>query len=320
MARMQSASGYGGLESTPLARPGYFNEIMNRVYERDFLPEITNSQIDERITYCHQQVQIMKAPEVGEWRTLQKNQEMIPNQVSTEAICLEVCNAAYNDIKIDQLDIRWACERWDAWEEAFLDAVYEKYVEMQRKWVLTAMIIEASPRNQGAHAGQYHKTDLGSRGNPVVVNKDNIALQVTKLQEILMDNLRWVENDMFLVVPVQFRSILAQSNYANQDWIGTGARNTSFNIDGKWEQQLCGFNVIETVQCPHVVEDDGRVCFYILAGNRDGYVYASDIVDGRIVQPERTWSAEYQMLAVWGGKMIYPECVCVAYWTFDTQE
>lgn len=87
----------------------------------------------------------MKAPEVGEWRTLQKNQEMIPNQVSTEAICLEVCNAAYNDIKIDQLDIRWACERWDAWEEAFLDAVYEKYVEMQRKWVLTAMIIEASP-------------------------------------------------------------------------------------------------------------------------------------------------------------------------------
>ena len=50
MARMQSASGYGGLESTPLARPGYFNEIMNRVYERDFLPEITNSQIDERIT------------------------------------------------------------------------------------------------------------------------------------------------------------------------------------------------------------------------------------------------------------------------------
>ena len=108
----------------------------------------------------------------------------------------------------------------------------------------------------GAHAGQYHNTDLGSRGNPVVVNKDNIALQVTKLQEILMDNLR-PDNDMFLVVPVQFRSILAQSNYANQDWIGTGARNTSFNIDGKWEQQLCGFNVIETVQCPHVVEDDG---------------------------------------------------------------
>ena len=95
------------------------------------------------------------------------------------------------------------------------------------------------------------------------------------------------------------------------------AAKTYFNTT---PQKLCGFNVIETVHCPHVVEDDGRICFYILAGNRDGYVYASDIVDGRIVQPERTWSAEYQMLAVWGGKMIYPECVCVAYWTFDTQE
>ena len=37
MAILNSASGYGGLEATPLARPGYCNEIINRVYERDFL-------------------------------------------------------------------------------------------------------------------------------------------------------------------------------------------------------------------------------------------------------------------------------------------
>lgn len=111
-APLQSASGYGGLDATPLARPGYYNEIMARVYERDFLPDITNSDIDERIIRCHQQVQILKAPEVGPWRSIQKNQEMIPSQVTAEAICFEICNAAYNDIKFDKLDIRWACDRW----------------------------------------------------------------------------------------------------------------------------------------------------------------------------------------------------------------
>lgn len=314
---LQSASGYAGLDATPLARPGYYNEIMARVYERDFLPEITNNEIDERITQCHQQVQILKAPEVGNWRTLQKNQEMIPNQVTADAICLEICNAAYNDIKIDELDIRWACERWDAWEEKFLDAVYESYVAMQRTWVLTAMILEADGKNQGAHAGKYGNIDLGSRGNPVTVNKDNIALRVSQLQQVLMEQLRWKDGEMFLVVPVAFRPVLAQSNYANVAWTGSTPKATSFNIDGMWDIPLGGFNVIETTHAPMVVENDNRICFYIIAGHRSAFAYASDIIDGRIVQPERTWSAEYQMLAVWGGKMLYPDAVAVAYWTFS---
>lgn len=122
---LQSASGYGGLDQTPLARPGYYNEIIANVYEKDFLQMITNSRISERITACNQVVQILKAPEVGPWRPYQKNQELIPNQVTANAICLSICNAAYNAIKIDELDIHWACERWAQWEQAFLEATYE---------------------------------------------------------------------------------------------------------------------------------------------------------------------------------------------------
>ena len=314
-APLQSASGYGGLDATPLARPGYYNVIMARVYERDFLPEITNSEIDERIIACHQQVQILKAPEVGPWRSIQKNQEMIPSQVTAEAICFEICNAAYNDIKIDKLDIRWACERWAQFEEKFLEDVYESWVSMQRKWVLTAMLMEASPANQGAHAGKHGDIDLGSRGNPITITKDNIALHFTNLQRVLMEQLRWVENDMFLVLPVAFRTVLVQSNFANAMWVGD-AKKTSFAVDGMWEQQIAGFNLIETVHAPFVKDADGRVCYYILAGHRSAFAYAADIIDGRLVFPERTWSAEYQMLGVWGGKMLYPEAIAVGYWTF----
>jgi len=314
--KLNSASGYGGLEATPLARIGYYNEIITRIYERDFLPMITNSDINERIVQCNQQVQIMKAPEVGGWRTYQKNQELIPNQISTDAICLQICNAAYNAIKIDKTDIHFACDRWASWEAAFLDAVYESYVEMQRKWVLTAMILEASAQNKGAKAGKFGKIDLGSRGNPVVVNKDTITRRMAELQQVLMEQLRWKNGEMFAVLPTAFRLALAESNFANASWTGS-CRTCSYGIDGMWEEPLVGFNIIETTHSPFVIETDGRVCFYIIAGHKSAFAYASDIIEGRLVESERTFGVEYQMLAVWGGKMLYPEAIAIAYWTFE---
>lgn len=309
-----SASGYGGLDNTPLARPGYYNEIIARVYERDFLPEITNSEIDERVIECHQMVQIMKAPEVGPWRSIEKNQEMVPSQVTAEAICFEICNAAYNAIKFDQLDIRWACDRWDQFEEKFLEDVYQSWVSLQRQWVLSAMIIEVDPANQGSAAGQHGAIDLGTPGNPIVITKDNLAAHITNLQLVLMDRLRWIENEMFIIVPPIFRSVLVQSNYANSMWIGTGEKSVA--IDGLWNNQLVGFNVIESVHVPYVREN-GEICYYIIAGHKAAFAYAADIIDARIVYPDRTWSAEYQMLGVWGGKMLYPEALALGYWKFN---
>ena len=227
---------------------------------------------------------------------------------------MNICNAAYQDIKIDQLDIEFACDRWDAWEEKFLDEVYESYVKMQRDWVLSALILEADPGNMGAHAGKYGDIDLGSRGNPISVNKSNIALHFANLQRVLMERLRWVENEMYLVLPVAMRTVLIQSDFANAAWNGTGKK--TFAIDGMWSEQISGFNIVESVNVPYVKEADGRICYYVIAGHKQAFAYASSIIDGRIVMPERTWSAEYQMLAVWGGKMLYPDAVAVGYWTF----
>lgn len=313
---LQHSSGYGGLDNTPLARPGYYNEIMNVVYERDFLPEITNNQINERITACTNMVQILKAPEVTDWRTYQINQEMVPGQITANSICLYIDQAAYQSIKIDKLTIRWACERWSQWEAKFLEATYEKYVFMQREWVLTAMLIEADPRNKGNRAGAYKDINLGARGNPVVINKDNLLVQFTLIQQVLMEHLAWKENEMFIVVPVHLRSILIQSKLADASFVGSCAP-CSVAIDGMWRHQIAGFNLIESIHVPNTIEDDGRLCFYMIAGNRDAFAYAADIVEGRIMENPKTFGLEYQMLAVWGGKMLYPERIAVCYGTFE---
>lgn len=313
--KMKSASGYGGLEALPFMQPGFYNEIIARVIERDFLQEITNGDIDERIVRCHQEVQIMRAPEVGPWRAYEKNQEMVPNQVTTDAICLSICNAAYNAIKVDSLDVHFMCDRYSAWEEAFLDASYNSYTDMQRDWVLSSMLMEASPSNRGAAAGKFGNIDLGSRGNPVVVDKDNVMLRLTQLRQVLTQQNRWKSGEMFVVLPTEFESVLSMSNLANAAYAGS-CKPCSYNIDGLWDTQLAGFNVIETNHAPFVIEDDNLVSYYVIAGHRSAFAYVSDIIKGRIVENPRTFGLEYQMLAVWGGKMITPEAIAVGYWTF----
>lgn len=316
MAILQAASGYGSLAATPLARPGYHNEIIMRVEERDFLPEITNNTINERILRCNQVIQFLKQPEVGQWRPYSQNQEMIPNQITAEGMCLTICNAAYNSIKIDETDIFWACDRWDTWEKAFLEAIYQRYVEMMRTWVLTMMVLETSPNNKGAKAGVHRNINLGAPGAPVVITAENLILHLARLQQILKDTQRWKEGEMFIIMPTAFTGTLAMSNYANNSWTGDCAPCT-FGIDGMWSKPLMGFKVIETTYAPYAVEADGSIGYYIIAGWSQAFLFASDIIQGRLINMQNTFGILYQMLAVWGGKMIYPEAMAVAYWSFQ---
>jgi hypothetical protein len=310
----QASSGAASMLSTPLARPFYYDKIMELVYERDFLREITNSEISERIKSCAQTIQIMKAPQVTDWRTYQDSQEMVHGQVSATAISFSVCNAAYQALKFSELDIHYACERWASFEEQVLNDCYEKFVSFQRRWVFTSFMAEVSPRNRGNAAGKHGNIALGDLGAPRTITRGNITHELGALQQIFFDNEHWVDNQMFLVVPHEFYRVLLESNFANKAWVGGTGQSTA--VDGAWADLIVGFHIYETNHLPFVL-DGGKLCYYVFAGHRDAFAYASDIIRSRIVQDIKSFSTFYQMLAVWGGKMIYPEYLALAYWHFD---
>lgn len=314
---MQSSSGYGGLDNTPLARPGYSDYVITQIFERDFIREITNTRIDERITSCNQVVQFMIAPEVGPWREYQLNQRLHPSQVTPNAMCVSICNSAYQALKFDKLTIHWACERWEQWEAAFLDAIFQTWVDKQRKWVFSAMIAQASPDSKGSNAGKFHNVDLGKIGAPVEITPDNIAYEFSKLQLVLREKMRWQEKNMFAVVPIQFFPVLAMSNFANKSWLGGSCGGScSMGVDGVWDEKLMGFKVIQTIHSPWAKETGNRIGFYIIAGNSEAFAYAADIIEGRLVSGTDDFGIQYQMLGVYGGAMLYPDAVAIAYWTF----
>ena len=311
----KSASGYGGLEATPLAQIGYYNEIIAQAWERDFLPEITNTQIDERLVACNQTVQFIRQPKVGKWRKYEKNQELIANQLTPESFTMEICNAAYQDIKIDKMDIKYACDRWASWEQAFLESTYMSLTEMWRTWVLNAMVLETDPMNKGNGAGLNGDIDLGQPGAPLMITPENVQRGFARLKRVLTDRQRWEENKMFIIIPTAMEEVLQMSRYAEANTMGDCVQ-CSMNIDGFMLKKIMGFNVIVSTYVPQVVDSTGEIAYYIIAGHQDAFAFAADIIEGRLVEPSRTFGVEYQMLAVWGGKAIFPDALAIGYWSF----
>lgn len=311
-----SASGFGGLENTPLARIGYYNNIIARGWEKDYLPAITNTSVDQRVTACNQIVQFTKQPLVGEWRPYEKNQELVPDYVSPEAFCMQICNAAYKALKFDKLDISRICDRWKPFEESFLHSAYETLAETWREYVLNAMILEADAQNKGTHAGCNRNINLGAPNAPLKVTAESFARELSRLKRVLTDRRRWVENEMFIMLPSALWEILVDSPYANALQMGNCV-DCSLLVTGEVPGKILGFNVYIVDSVPSGVDPaTGDIGYYIIAGHKEAFAFIGDLVDGELVRPPRYFGIEYQMLAVWGGKAIYPDALAVAYWTF----
>lgn len=314
MAMFQSASGYPGIESTPLGRIVYSDVILSRVYEDDWLTRITSSELLEPVTRCGQTIQLMRAPEVGPLRSYQKNQQLVPNTVGTDARCLTICNMGYQDIKFDSTDVKQACERWAPFEEKFLESLYQSYVDSQRKFVLGRMMTQVSPLTSLNAAGRLHNIDLGSPGNPVHVTPQNLPVVLAQLQQVLLEQKRWRDGEMFIIVPPLLRQYLAMSNYANSEW----SCRCGGIISGMWDHELFGFQPIESIHVPVRQDESGGFGFYIIAGHKEATAYASNIIESRLITNDANYfGVRYQYLVAWGAEVIYPDALAMGYWQFD---
>lgn len=312
---LNSASGFQGLENSPLARPGYYNKIIAKGWEMDFLPAITNTEIDERVTACNQVVQFTRQPDVGPWRVYEKNQELVPDQVRPEAFCLRICNAKYKDLKFDKLDIRRICDRWNDFEASFLDSVYQTLTAEWRNYVLTAMALEASPQNKGAHAGMLGDVNLGTTGSPIVITGENIARNVARLQRVLQEALRWQDGEMVLIIPSAIREQFVDSPFANALQMGS-CMDCSLLVTGQIPGMIGGFHTYVTQSLHSVIDPTtGNPAYFVIAAHRQAYAFAGDVLEGELVRPSRYFGIEYQMLAAWGGKAILPDGIAVGYWS-----
>lgn len=321
MAGFTSASGFQGLENSPLARIGYHNKIIGLGWEKDFLPEITNTEIDGRIHKCNQIVQFMRQPTVGPWRSYEKNQELVPDLVSPEGFCMTLDNAKYKALKFDDLDIKRICNRWESFEDSFLDSMYETLAAEWRSHVLCGMALEALPQNKGANAGRLRNVNLGAPGAPKAITGASFGRELARMKTVLVQRNRWVDGEMIIVLPSGIGEILVDSPYANAFDMGR-CMDCSLLLTGEIPGKLMGARTFVTNSLCSSIEDtmDGAEAFHVIMAHRDAYAFAGDIIEGRIVKPAKYFGTEYQTLAVWGGEAILPDAIAVGYWTLDVPQ
>ena len=314
MAIYQSASTYPGIEATPLARHEFSDYIMSNIYEKDWLYRVTTSKFMQPLLECMQTLQIMRAPEVGPMRPYQKNQQLVPSTVTTDAICLTANNIGYFDIKFDEIDIRMACERWSVFEDGIKKSIFQRWVESQRAFVLGRMMGQVSPTTSLSQAGRNGDIDLGQPGSPRHITPQNIIVALGDMQRALVESLRWVDGEMFIIVPPILRTYLAMSNYANSLY----SCKCGGIVDGMWDNELFGFQPIESIHVPVVRDPSGGLAFYIIGGHKDATAYAANIIKSRVHNNDpNSFSVRYQLLATWGAEVIYPDALVLGYWTFD---
>ena len=143
---------------------------------------------------------------------------------------------------------------------------------------------------------------------------ENLVIHLGNLQRALIEQNRWDDGEMFIIVPPILRTYLAMSPYSNADW----SCKCGSIISGMWDHDLFGFTPIESIHVPVRMDASGALSFYILAGSKKATAYASNIIESRLVTTDpNTFGVRYQYLLVWGAEVIYDDAIAMAYWTFD---
>ena len=317
MANTTVASGYKELLDTPLGKGVvYAGTIIDRNFEEDMLYYVTNSKVLDELTRCGQVIQFNKPPRVGPWRQYELNQRMIPDQPTSDSFCITVCETAYKSIKVDKMTIYRACENWDAFETGFLNDAWYHLSELWHTSALTGMQLQVSNRNFGKNAGRYGNIDLGTIGNALHLTPDNIVSFFSKMRDVLQDNGRWYDGEMYIIVPRAMETLLLETMFAKQMCCNTGE---SVLFRGMKASDILGFTVVSTDRLRPVIDPATRRLVYpILAGWNEAYAFTGDILEAQIMPVPGSFGVTYDMLSVYGGGVVYPEALAKAYVTFST--
>lgn len=313
-----SASGYEALQATPLGSGVvYGGMIRDRNWETDLIPYISNTSVLDDLIRCGQVIEFRKPPRVGSWRTYEKNQNMVSDQVTSDTFCLTICNADYKSILFDKLDIWTACEHWEEFESAFLEDAWRQLSNLWQRSLLNGMILQASSRNTGKTAGRYNNIDLGTIGSPLELSPETILTSLAKFREVLSDAGRWYDGEMFMVVPNSFNTLMAETIYAKQ-WCCDPSETVL--IKGFKAQNIQGFTVYESDKLrPTVNPSTSKLVYPLLFGWTDAYGFSGDIIEAELKPaPGNTFGLVYNMLTVYGGGIIYPEALARAYVSLST--
>ncbi|MDR2198260.1 MAG: hypothetical protein LBR53_02175 [Deltaproteobacteria bacterium] len=311
--KIQDPAGIKYVANNLLAQLQIRKKISEGLNKRNFLLNITNSYIWKSFVPWLDEVQDSKSLINDTWTTnpikvLMNHDCIIPGNIMPPIN--RFCISLSLDVRQQHLILHWK-----NYEEQVVKSLLTNNVAFQSYLVLTSLIAEASLQNKGNAAGKYGKYKLGALNAPFHLTPKNIKTLFSNLQNIFKDNHHWEDDQMFFVIPNGMLNIPDPSDFNKAT---CACERQSKSIDGKLNKSLGGFTIYESSHLPSKMEGGNR-CFYMIAGHKAAYAYASDVIGERVLWDTETWNIYYQLLAACVGAMLYPERIAVVYGYYDQQ-
>lgn len=315
MPRTQSASGYSSKVNSPFNQPEVLELISLKADIESITPEIAKAGIVESPKYVGQQIFLMHEPDGITWKPYEANQAMVPDQVTPTGECMSIDYSNYAALKVDNSDRYIMGDNYKGYYEKVIDKTAKKLAPMYDRFVLGQQILSATPNMRGNKAGKYANVDLGSIGNPIILNSKNIVTFFSVVST-LFENYGFGGEEKFMVLPPEINAILVNSPFAS--YCQTGEKFGLLSSAYETPTKIMDFNllissVIDASRDPSKNEQ----IYYIPMGCTRATAFGGSVIEADEVKMEDSFGTKFRFQEVHGGKVVHPDAIAIAVVKFD---
>jgi hypothetical protein len=278
-------------------------KLLTKLYAKNVLAAISNTDYEGEIKDFGDTVFIRTIPD-GTINEYSKGQDLVFERLESPAVTLLIDHGRYFGAVVDSVDAYQSnIKLLDKWTTMY----GEKMANNIDTHVLASLKAAAHASNKNASAGVISADiNLGASTAPVQITKANVIDFIVDCGVVLGEQ-NVPKDGAWMVVPEWFGGIIMKSDLKDASMTGDGKsvlRNGRIGI-------IWPFEIFLSNQLP--TASDTVTCYDVPFGNKMGLTFASQFVQTKRFEPERTFGEGIKSLNVFGHKVTMSEAIGCGY-------
>lgn len=281
-------------------------KLIENFYDATVLAAISNTDYEGEIRQYGDTVNIRTTPEIT-IRDYVKGQTLTVENPDKPKIQLVIDKGEYFACVEDDVDkVQSDINLMDTWTK---DASERMKIKIDQR-VLTDILTGIASTNKGATAGEQTASfNLGTTGSPLSVTKDGAGGTKSVIDLIVdlgtvLDEANCPEQNRFVVIPAKMAGLIKKSELKDASLTGD---NMSVVRNGR-----LGMVDRFTLYVSHNLKVDTGGKFNLIAGNKMGFTFASQMTNMETIRSESTFGNIVRGLQVYGYKVVKGEALAQA--------
>ncbi len=278
-------------------------KLIENFYDATVLAAISNTDYEGEIRQYGDTVNIRTTPEIT-IRDYVKGQTLTVENPDKPKIQLVIDKGEYFACVEDDVDkVQSDINLMDTWTK---DASERMKIKIDQR-VLTDILTGIASTNKGATAGEQTASfNLGTTGSPLSVTKDGAGGTKSVIDLLVdlgtvLDEANCPEQNRFVVIPAKMAGLIKKSELKDASLTGDSmsiVRNGRLGMVDRF-----------TLYVSHNLKVDSGGKFNLIAGNKMGFTFASQMTNMETIRSESTFGNIVRGLQVYGYKVVKGEAL-----------